>query len=215
MTLDLRARALLFDMDGTLVDSTAVVERVWVGFAQRYGLDAAEVISHAHGRLTVDTVEHFLPDQREAARAVAALDTQELDQLEGIVEIPGAADLLRALAAAPLAVITSAARELAHRRMAAAGVPVPEVLVSAEDVSTGKPSPEGYLGAARALGVAPADCLVFEDAEAGIRAGLAAGARVVVVGGHRSAATQGLPRIPDFRGMAVHIEPEGVRLRRS
>lgn len=190
-------RAALFDMDGTLVDSTAAVEVVWTELADRYGLDAAEILSVAHGVRAIDTMRRFVPHD-EVAEAVALLEERELGMMDGVVEVPGAIDYLRALDI-PYAIVTSAAPALAHARLAAAGIPLPEVLITAVDVTQGKPSPEGYLLAAQRLGVPIVDCVVFEDAEAGILAGLAAGADVVVVGGWESETTRGLERIADYR----------------
>jgi sugar-phosphatase len=209
---DVAGAALLFDMDGTLVDSTAVVEQVWAEFADRYDADLQEVLRYAHGRLTIDTVRHFLPPGVDAHVAATELDADELERLEGIVEVPGAADLLRALQGAPWAVVTSASRELARRRMAAAGVASPSVIITAEDVPSGKPSPQGYQRAATILGVPPEDCVVFEDAEAGLQAALASGGRPVVVGGHTSPTTEGLPRLIDYAGLQVVRADGRVRL---
>jgi sugar-phosphatase len=210
--LDLTATAVVCDMDGTLVDSTAVVEQIWAEFADHYGADLDEVLRYSHGRLTSDSVRHFLPAGHDPVAVTAHLDAQELIRIAGIVEVPGAGAFLRTVRGAPLAVVTSASRELAHRRMRAAGVPVPEVLVAAEDVAAGKPSPEGYLRAAALLGVDPRDCVVFEDAEAGLRAAVASGGQVVVVGGHESAITDGLPRIADFTGLSVSRADGRIRL---
>jgi sugar-phosphatase len=210
--LDLTATAVVCDMDGTLVDSTAVVEQIWAEFADRYGADLDEVLRYSHGRLTSDSVRHFLPAGHDPVAVTAHLDAQELIRIAGIVEVPGAGAFLRTVRGAPLAVVTSASRELAHRRMRAAGVPVPEVLVAAEDVAVGKPSPEGYLRAAALLGVDPKDCAMFEDAEAGLRAAVDSGGQVVVVGGHESAITDGLPRIADFTGLSVSRADGGIRL---
>lgn len=190
-------RAALFDMDGTLVDSTAAVEVVWTELADRYGLDAAEILSVAHGVRAVDTMRRFVPED-EVAEAVAILEERELGMMDGVVEVPGAIEHLRALGI-PYAIVTSAAPALAHARLAAAGIPLPEVLITAVDVTQGKPSPEGYLLAAQRLGVPIVDCVVYEDAEAGILAGLAAGADVVVVGTWESETTRGLERIADYR----------------
>lgn len=201
--LDLTVAGVLFDMDGTLVDSTAVVERVWTDFAQTYGLDAGEVLRYAHGRQSVDSVTHFLPPGQDLGEVTARLDARELVELDGVVEVPGAAALLRALRAWPVAVVTSASRELAERRMRAAGIEPPDVLVCAGDVAVGKPAPDGYLAAAAQLGVPPGDCAVFEDAETGLRAAVASGGRVVVVGGHVSNTTAGLPRVPDLIGLTA------------
>jgi sugar-phosphatase len=211
--LDLACAAVVCDMDGTLVDSTAVVEQVWAEFAARFGADLDEVLAYSHGRLTSDSVRHFLPPGHDPVAVTAQLDAEELVRVEGIVEVPGAGAFLRGLAGAPVAVVTSASRELARRRMRAAGVPVPEVLVAAEDVEVGKPSPEGYLRAAALLGVDPGQCVVFEDAEAGLRAAVASGARVVVVGEHESATTEDLPRIPDLTGLTVSWDQGRIRLR--
>lgn len=177
----LHIKALLFDMDGTLVDSTAVVENEWRRFSTRYHLNAEKVISFAHGRQTLDTVVHFIGAGEEAIATADELDARELVILDGIVALPGAANLLNSLPSKRWALVTSASRELATKRMAAAGLPLPSVMVCAEDVVHGKPSPEGYLKAASTLGFSAAECLVFEDADAGIRAGNASGARVIAV----------------------------------
>ena len=136
----------------------------------------------------------------DAHRAALELDADELERMDGIVEISGAKELLNALQKGPLAVVTSASRELARRRMAAAGLAPPSAIITAEDVTAGKPSPEGYRRAAMILGVPAEDCVVFEDAEAGLQAALASGARPVVVGGHASATTDGLPGSPTTQG---------------
>ena len=177
----LQVKAFLFDMDGTLVDSTAVVESEWHRFSAQFVLDAKEVIAYAHGRQTLDTVNHFIGAGEVATAAAEELDTRELILLDGIVAVPGAASLLSRLPPESWALVTSASRELAINRMNAAGLPLPAVMVCAEDVQNGKPEPDGYLNAASALGVRATDCLVLEDAAAGIRAGNASGARVIAV----------------------------------
>lgn len=206
---EISAAGFLFDMDGTLVDSTAVVESVWTAFADRHGVDAAALLAYAHGRQAADTVGHFLPGVAEHERAVLVrgLVAEEVTRTDGIVEIPGAVALLEHLVAqgAPVAVVTSAPRKLAVARLRAAGVPVPDVLVAAEDVSRGKPDPEGYLRAAEQLGVPIDECVVFEDAEAGIAAAVASGARVVVVGHHESPVTDGLDRLGDYAGFRAAV----------
>ncbi|MFB9746748.1 HAD-IA family hydrolase [Leifsonia shinshuensis] len=208
--MEISASGFLFDMDGTLVDSHAVVEAVWSEFGRRHDLDPAEILAYAHGRQAADTVAHLLPDLPAERRAelVAGLVAEEVTRTDGIVEVPGAAALLAALAdaAVPVAIVTSAPRELAVARLRAAGVPVPGVLVAAEDVSRGKPDPQGYLLAAERLGVPIRSCVVFEDAEAGLAAAVASGARVVVEGGVSSATTEGLERLRDYTGAVPGVE---------
>ena len=206
----IRARAALFDMDGTLVDSTAVVETIWRDFADRFGLDRAMILASVHGVRAEDSVRRFAPPGSDVAAIVAELNAYELEHTEGTVEIPGAVAFLAGLPRSCVALVTSASPALATGRLAAAGVPAPDVVVTADDVLHGKPAPDGYLAAAERLGVAAADAVVFEDAEAGIRSGLAAGMRVVVVGGHDSPTTEGLPRIAHYSD--ARIDREGDEL---
>ena len=208
---EIEAAGFLFDMDGTLVDSTAVVESVWTAFGNRHGIDPAALLAYAHGRQAIDTVSHFLPalSQGERADLVRQLVAEEVGRTEGIVEIPGAVAMLEALVAAgaPVAVVTSAPRELAIARMRAAGIPVPAVVIAAEDVERGKPDPQGYLRAGASLGVPIEDCVVFEDAEAGLAAAVASGARAVVVGQHTSSTTADLTRLLDWTRMRALLSP--------
>jgi sugar-phosphatase len=176
----LRASAVLFDMDGVLVDSKAVIERVLQRWADRRGLDREAMLHLPHGQKTSDTVRGLAP-HLNLADEVAWLDAEEERDLEGIVEVPGAACLAGALAPDEWALVTSAGRELAAKRLSAAGVPLPRTIVSGESVKRGKPDPECYLLGARLLGRHPDDCIVIEDAPAGIAAGLAAGMRVIGV----------------------------------
>ncbi|MFF5792625.1 HAD-IA family hydrolase [Paeniglutamicibacter sp. NPDC012692] len=198
----LKARALLFDMDGTLVDSTAVVEELWTDFARQHGIDIDELLDYSHGRQTLDTLRRFLPGSNgDLARLAAGLEAQETTRVEGIIEVPGAGAFLGQLGTTPYAVVTSAGRTLAEIRLRAAGLPLPEVLVAAEDVIAGKPSPEGYLQAAAALGVDISDCVAFEDAPAGLQSAVTSGATTVVVGTHESPLTKRLSRIKNYRGL--------------
>lgn len=199
----LTASALLFDMDGTLVDSTAVVERTWHRFARRHGLSVDAILAQSHGRRTEDTVARFVPDGVDAEAEARRVIAEEVMDVEGIVAIPGAQDLLTSLPDDAWAMVTSAGRLLAEARMKAAGLPLPTVLISADDVVAGKPNPEGYLTAARRLGLAPKETVVFEDAEAGIQAARASGARTVVVGPIDCTAATGLDRVPDLRSVRV------------
>lgn len=215
--LDIAAAGILFDMDGTLVDSNLAVEAVWTTFGERHGIDPAAILAYAHGRQPIDTLTRFLPDHSRPERLALArtLVDDEVRRTDGITEIAGAAALIDTLVAmrAPVALVTSATRTLAATRMRAAGVRVPEVLVTSEDVERGKPDPDGYLEAAARLGVPIENCLVFEDAEAGLAAAIASGAYVVVVGGHESPVTSGLDRIPDFTSVTVERDGDGVRIR--
>jgi sugar-phosphatase len=170
--------AVLFDMDGTLVDSTAVVERRWAIWAARRGVPLDEILAISHGRPTLDTLTLIAP-QWATAEEAAALDAAEASDTDGLAAVIGAGALAAALPAGRWGVVTSAGRALAIARLTAAGLPVPDVLVTSDDVRPGKPHPGGYLEAARRLGASPERCLVFEDAPVGVRAGLAAGATVI------------------------------------
>ena len=174
-------QAFLFDMDGTLITSTLAAERVWTRWAERHGLDVAALLSVMHGVRAIDTIRNQnLPDIDLDAE-VAWVERGEIEDVEGVAPIPGAIDFVKRLPPDRWAVVTSASIPLARARLKAAGVAPPAVMITAEDVERGKPDPAGYLKAAAALGFAIADCLVFEDAEAGIKAGEAAGADVIVV----------------------------------
>lgn len=172
--------AILFDIDGTLVDSTPAVERAWRRWAVDHGIDAEAVLAVCHGRRSADTIADFLPADQVAEEA-ADLERREAGDVDGVVALPGAAELLAALPDHAWAAVTSGSQALMRARLTAAGLPVPRILVAADDVTEGKPDPEGYLSAAAKLGVEPQDCLVVEDAPAGLAAGHAAGARVAAV----------------------------------
>jgi sugar-phosphatase len=179
--LDKTYDAFLFDMDGTVLNSIAVVERVWSEWALRHGFEPDVLLKTIHGVRASDAIRQLgLPGVDPVAEAKLLLK-EEMEDFDGIVEIPGSVRFLNALPADRWGIVTSAPIELARRRMAAAGIPMPRMIVSGEEVSAGKPSPECYLLGARRLGVDPARCLVFEDAVAGILAGEAAGADVTVI----------------------------------
>ena len=173
--------ALLFDMDGTIINSIAAAERAWTAWAERHGLDVEAFMPTIHGVRGIETITRLaLPGVDPAAEAEAIL-LAELEDVDGVAAIEGAAAFLAALPADRWAIVTSSPRRLALRRLAAAGLPVPAVLVTAEDVEHGKPAPDCFLLAAERLGQRVEDCLVFEDAPAGIQAAEAAGAAVAVV----------------------------------
>ncbi|RPE44325.1 sugar-phosphatase [Streptomyces sp. Ag109_O5-1] len=180
----LTARALLLDMDGTLVNSDAVVERIWRRWSDRHGLDGDEVMKVVHGRQGHASMAVLLPDRpvKQNLADNERMLAEETADTDGVVEIPGAAAFLASLDGLPHALVTSADVALSTVRMAAAGLPLPAVRITAESVGASKPDPEGFLKGAAELGVAPADCVVFEDSGAGIAAGRAAGMRVVGVG---------------------------------
>ncbi|MEW2397143.1 HAD family hydrolase [Streptomyces sp. NPDC046862] len=214
-TTVLTARALLLDMDGTLVNSDAVVERIWRRWADRHGLDGDEVMKVAHGRQGYASMAVLLPhrpmEQNHADNA--RMLAEETADTDGVVEIPGAGAFLASLAGVPHALVTSADVALSTARMGAAGLPLPEVRVTAESVGASKPDPEGFLKGAAELGVAPADCLVFEDSGAGIAAGRSAGMRVVGVG-PRARVHGPDVWVPDLTGVAVDVaDGGGVRVR--
>jgi mannitol-1-/sugar-/sorbitol-6-phosphatase len=173
-------RGVLFDLDGVLVDSTPAVARVWTIWANRHGFDPQETIRKAHGRPSLTTIRELLPNADHAAEN-AMVERMEIEDLEDVVALPGAAELLQALPADKWTVVTSCTRRLALVRLRAARLPIPQKLVTSTDITHGKPHPEPFLKGAALLGFAPADCIVFEDAPAGVRAGKAAGARVVAL----------------------------------
>ena len=176
----LNCQAILFDMDGTLVDSTACVEATWERWARKHGIDLHRLLQISHGRRTVDTLLEVAPhlDVESEARA---LEQEELTAREGIVAVGGASHLLRKLKEHQWAVVTSASRDLATVRLQYAGLPIPPLLITADDVSRGKPDPEGYLKAADRLGVSYDRCVVVEDTPAGILAGRHAGMTVLAL----------------------------------
>ena len=176
----IRCQAVLFDMDGVLVDSTHAVARVWRKWALERGFDPEKVVRAAHGRPSIDTVRDFLPNADSNAENLE-VERQEVEDLDGVVAIAGAQVLVTSIPAGRWTVVTSATRPLAEVRLRAAGIPIPDSLITADDIQRGKPHPEPYQKAADRLGYAASECIVVEDAPAGIRAGKAAGARVIAV----------------------------------
>lgn len=209
-----RHAAILFDMDGTILTSIPAVERAWTGWAARVGVPATEVLDHLHGRRAIDTVRRFAPAGADIATEAAWVDAAELADTDGVAPIDGAAELLSALGDGQWAVVTSAIRALALVRIEAAGLPLPKVLIAAEDVQHGKPDPEGFLLGAARLGVDIADCLVFEDTDAGLQAGRRAGAQVIrVAGPHHSQQEQDTPAIRSYRDLDINVDADGIAVR--
>ena len=178
---EIHAACLLFDMDGTLVDSTRAVERVWQRWAEARGISFESFRHTMHGRRAIDTLRDVIPSHLDLASELEIIDGDELKETEGIVATPGAAELLATLPPDAWALVTSAQHPLAQVRMHAAGLPWPGIVVSAEDIHAGKPDPECYLLALRRLGQSPDSAVVFEDAPAGLAAGHAAGCRTIAV----------------------------------
>ncbi|UQX00987.1 HAD-IA family hydrolase [Streptomyces sp. RerS4] len=207
----LTAKALLLDMDGTIVNSDAVVERCWREWAVSHGLDPQEALKVVHGRQGYATMAILLPERpmelNHAENAVML--ARETADTDGVVPIGGAAAFMAAIADLPHALVTSADAALATARMTAAALPMPAVRVTAESVGASKPDPEGFLKGAAELGVDPADCLVFEDSAAGIAAGLAAGMRVIGIG-PRAAAHGPTAHVPDLTSVHVATTPDGA-----
>lgn len=207
--------AVLFDIDGTLVDSTASVERTWRLWAKAHGVDPEAVLEVSHGRRAQDTIALFLPAEQVDA-AVDELADLELADVDGVRALPATGELIGALPADRWAAVTSGGRRLMRERLTTAGLPVPEVLVAAEDVSVGKPDPQGYRRAAAALGHDPRRCLVVEDAPAGIQAGRACGATVLAVAtSHDRSALEGLGAaaiVDDLSACSLQAAPEGLLL---
>jgi mannitol-1-/sugar-/sorbitol-6-phosphatase len=179
--MEIVGRAILFDMDGTLVDSSACVEHMWGTWGERHGIALADILAISHGRMTKDTIREIAPHLDAEAEA-AALDAAAVTYSDGIVALDGARELVATLRPGEWAVVTSAPRLLAEARLRFAGLPIPECLVGNEDVRAGKPDPDGFLKAAARLGVEPRDCVVIEDTPAGVLAARAAGMRVIAVG---------------------------------
>jgi mannitol-1-/sugar-/sorbitol-6-phosphatase len=205
----------LFDMDGTLVDSTALVESEWRAWASMKGLNPDTVARSSHGRRTEDVIRQYLPVadlERELSQFICMASS--LDQTVA-GPIPGAVNFVTSLAAHPWAVVTSAPRAIARQRLARCGFPEPPVLIGADDVRFGKPDPEGYLTAGHQLRVNPADCLAFEDAPSGIESARRAQIRVVAVETTHAREKLDCPVIVrDFRNLqVVHLSDGGLRLR--
>jgi mannitol-1-/sugar-/sorbitol-6-phosphatase len=172
--------AILFDLDGVLVDSTGSVTRQWRRWAEELNLDPQKVVEIAHGVRTIEIVRKLAP-QLDAEAEVLRIEKREADDQEGVSVMPGAAELLEAIPDGRWCVVTSGTRYLATSRLKLAKLPIPKVLVSADDVARGKPYPEPYLMGAKLLGMKPAECLVIEDAPAGIRAAHAGGMKAIAI----------------------------------
>ncbi|MEE4407464.1 MULTISPECIES: sugar phosphatase [unclassified Serratia (in: enterobacteria)] len=181
----MECKGFLFDLDGTLVDSLPAVERAWINWAKRRGINPQDVLDFIHGKQAITSLRHFMPGESEAAiqQEFLLLEQVEAQDTDGVTALPGAAALLARLNALdiPWAIVTSGSIPVATARRNAGGLPQPEVFITAEQVKHGKPQPDAYLLGAERLGLAPQDCVVVEDAAAGILSGLAAGCQVIAV----------------------------------
>jgi sugar-phosphatase len=178
--MNIRALGVLFDLDGVLVDSTPAVARCWSRWSRLHGFDAEDVVRRAHGRPSIVTLREMLPNA-DAESENRQMERWEIEDTDGVVPLPGVLSLLHAIPADRWAIVTSCTRPLAEVRIRVAGLPWPKQLVTSADVQRFKPDPDPYLKGAELLKFAPADCLVVEDAPAGIRSGKAAGASVLAV----------------------------------
>ncbi|WP_447877133.1 sugar phosphatase [Serratia fonticola] len=181
----MECKGFLFDLDGTLVDSLPVVERAWTQWAERHGISPQQVLDFIHGKQAITSLRHFMPNATEAElqHEFTLLEQVEAEDTDGVHALPGALALLEQINALgiPWAIVTSGSVPVANARRLAGGVPLPEVFITSERVKQGKPQPDAYLLGAQGLGLAPQDCVVVEDAPAGILSGLAAGCQVIAV----------------------------------
>ncbi|USV58554.1 HAD-IA family hydrolase [Aeromonas encheleia] len=207
----LRARALLLDMDGTLIHSTGEVETVWRLWCRRHQLAPEPLLAMCHGVRAREVLGALAP-HLDLAVELALLDELEIRHTGAAEPIAGARTLLASLPAARWALVTSASQRVARHRLASAGLPLPRLLIGAEDVVRGKPDPEPYLLGASRLGLAPADCLVFEDAAAGIQSALQAGCQVVQIGGDKLLDSRVRARLRDWRQVRLSEDETGLQL---
>ncbi|HGY2645057.1 TPA: sugar phosphatase [Klebsiella aerogenes] len=181
----MQCKGFLFDLDGTLVDSLPVVERSWCKWGDRFGIPHDEILGFIHGKQAITSIRHFMPGRSEEdiQAEFRFLEQIEATDIDGIVALPGALSLLNTLneAGIPWAIVTSGSIPVAHARHRAAGLPMPKVFVTAEQVKKGKPAPDAYLLGAELLGIPAQQCAVVEDAPAGLLSGLAAGCRTIAV----------------------------------
>jgi mannitol-1-/sugar-/sorbitol-6-phosphatase len=208
--------AVLFDLDGVLVDSTRSVERQWRIWARERGIDEEKVAAVAHGVRALEVIRKIAP-QLDAEAEVRKLESREAADHDSVAVMPGAAELVRAIPDGRWCVVTSGTRHLAKARLELAGIPVPNVMVTADDVVDGKPHPEPYLKGAKLLGVNPTECLVIEDAPAGIQSAHAGGMKVIALAStypasalsEADAVVQKLDQIrvgpDDARMLAIHV----------
>lgn len=208
-----RVRAILFDMDGTLIDTKGPVERSWRAWAARHGLDPEAILAVCHGVRSIETVRRFAPAGADIDEEVRLVEECYTSDTEGVRAVPGALEILRSLPRHRWAVVTSAPHDMARKRIAQAGLPLPDLLIGADNVTQGKPHPEGYRTAAEKLGFDPRDTVVFEDAPAGLAAGNAAGAWVIGLTTTLPAnELDGNLSLPDLTALRVRVDEDGLEI---
>lgn len=210
-SLSLTCQAMLFDLDGTLIDSTERIDRLWRWWAKRHGIPFEQMRGKMHGRPAVETfrlVDPSLPIPQE----VEELEAEEVRDMHDVHLVPGAPELLKRLDPARWAIVTSGSPRVAHARLQHTGLPVPRVLITAAEIQHGKPAPDGYRLAARRLGFEPADCIVVEDAPVGVDAGKAAGMRVIAIAYTHPVEDLAAAdvMVPDLAHLDVRSTPSGL-----
>jgi len=205
--------AILFDLDGVLVDSTGAVDREWRDWGRRKGVDGDAIMAIAHGVRTIEVIRRVAP-HLDAEIEASAIESHEAGDQSGVVVMSGALELVKSIPDGHWGVVTSGSRLLAANRLLYCGLPVPEVLVTSDDVTHGKPHPEPYLKGAEGLGFAAAECVVIEDAPAGIAAARAAGMRVIGLASTYKAEklSEADVVVKDFRELSVKTSDGRLRV---
>ncbi len=208
--------AILFDLDGVLIDSTTCIERHWREWAQKHNIDIIKVLENAHGVRTIETIQKVAP-HLDAEKEAVSFTAHEILDTEGVIAIPGAKALMSQLPPDQWAIVTSGGRELVQARLNSAGLPIPKFMVTGDDVTHGKPSPEPYLTAAKNLGIAPERCIVVEDAPIGVKSGKASGMKVIgVTSTHtrKELMAAGVDFLVErLEIIRIHPEEDGLRLK--
>ncbi|MBD2110583.1 MULTISPECIES: HAD family hydrolase [Cyanophyceae] len=212
--MDFLCQAIIFDVDGVLINSDPVAERHWQAWADRHGVDFEAILRIHHGRPTIATIRQVAPHV-DAAKEAHIKETAEADDTNGLILYPGAKELLAELPRDRWGVATSGTRRTVSLRFPYLGLPEPSVMVTADDVQRGKPAPDPYLLAAERLGVAPTNCLVIEDAPAGVEAARAAGIRVIAVTTTNRAEDLGLADAiaPALAAIQINVVSDGLVVR--
>ena len=211
--MTVNCQAILFDLDGTLIDSGARIQRLWLTWSNRHGIPLEAILRVMHGRRAAETIQTVAPHLSVAAEVIA-LETDEIADMDGVTAYPGAMDLLNKLAPGQWAVVTSGSQEVAAARLRYVQLPIPPVFITGDDVRQGKPDPEGYALAARRLNVPPDACVVLEDAPAGVRAAKAAGMQVVAILSTHSpeALTEADLLAPRLSALQVRVDGSIIRV---